>query len=335
MRADVAIHPAQPAPAAAAKPPPRHAWWPALRKWAGIAFVVLVLALIAKLASGMDWARAWQALQQLPALTLVAAAALAAASHGVYSTYDLIGRHETGHGLPAHRVAGVAFVSYAFNLNLGALVGGVAFRYRLYCRLGLTTGVITRVLALSMLTNWLGYLVLGGALLLLAPPALPEGWSLSEQALPLVGGLLLAVAALYLGCCLFAGGREWTVRGHALSLPSARVALLQLALSMLNWLLIAAVVWTLLQQQVDYPSVLGALLLAAVAGVLTHVPAGLGVLEAVFLTVLWGRLPQHELLAALLAYRALYYLAPLALAAVMLFWMERSAAAPLRPIAGR
>ena len=30
----------------------------------------------------------------------------------------------------------VTFVSYVFNLNLGSLVGGVAFRYRLYSRLG-------------------------------------------------------------------------------------------------------------------------------------------------------------------------------------------------------
>lgn len=330
MRADAVIRPAPPAAVEAAA---HNARWPTLRKWGGIAFIVLVLLLVAKLASGMDWARAWHALQLLPASTLLTAAALAAASHGVYSTYDLIGRHQTGHGLPARRVASVAFVSYAFNLNLGALVGGVAFRYRLYSRLGLATDVITRVLALSMLTNWLGYLVLGGAVLLLAPPVLPDGWSLSEQALPLVGALLLAVAAVYLGLCLFVRKREWTIRGHGLTLPPGRVALLQLVLSMVNWMLIAAVVWTLLQQQVDYPSVLGALLLAAVAGVLTHVPAGLGVLEAVFLTVLSGRVTQHELLAALLAYRALYYLAPLALAAAVFFWIERTGrdAEPLTP----
>ena len=56
------------------------------------------------------------------------------------------------------------------------------------------------------------------------------------------------------------------------------------------------------------------LLVAAVAGVIAHVPAGLGVLEAVFIALLSHRVPQAELLAALLAYRALYYLVPLALA---------------------
>jgi hypothetical protein len=333
MPVDAALRAAQP-PAA----PPRFAWWPAVRKWGGVAFILLVLVLVGKLASGMDWARAWQSLQALPGWTLLAGAGLAAASHAIYSTYDLIGRHETGHALPRRRVVSVAFVSYAFNLNLGALVGGVAFRYRLYSKLGLATDVITRVLALSMLTNWLGYAVLGAGVLLLAPPILPDGWSLSQQAFPLAGALLLTIAAGYLALCLFSPKRELTFRGHGLTLPKARVALLQLGLSMVNWSLIAGTVWMLLQQQVDYPSVLGALLLAAVAGVLTHVPAGLGVLEAVFLTVLAGRVAQHDLLAALLAYRALYYLAPLALAAAMLFWIEktgRSHRLAVRPSGGR
>ena len=38
-------------------------------------------------------------------------------------------------------VMAVNFVSYAFNLCIGSLVGGVGFRYRLYSRLGLAPGV--------------------------------------------------------------------------------------------------------------------------------------------------------------------------------------------------
>jgi uncharacterized membrane protein YbhN (UPF0104 family) len=48
-------------------------------------------------------------------------------------------------GPPLHRpppvargtVMQVSFTSYAFNLNLGSLVGGIGFRYRLYSRAGL------------------------------------------------------------------------------------------------------------------------------------------------------------------------------------------------------
>lgn len=77
-------------------------------------------------------------------------------------------------------------------------------------------------------------------------------------------------------------------------------------------------------------------LVAAIAGVVTHVPAGLGVLEAVFVTLLPSRVPKEELLAVLLAYRAIYYLAPLVVAAVIYVLFEarvkrRAGAVSARP----
>lgn len=75
------------------------------------------------------------------------------------------------------------------------------------------------------------------------------------------------------------------------------------------------IVWVLLGRSVPYTTVLAVLMLAAIAGVATHVPAGLGVIEAVFIACLGGELSSTHLLAALLSYRAVYYLAALALAA--------------------
>jgi uncharacterized membrane protein YbhN (UPF0104 family) len=67
---------------------------------------------------------------------------------------------------------------------------------------------------------------------------------------------------------------------------------------------------------VPYPTVVGVLLVAAGAGALAHIPAGLGVLEAVFVTLLSGYAGKSELLAAVVVYRLVYYLVPLALAAL-------------------
>ena len=289
-------------------------WYPAARRALMILFFLAVLGLVANHARHVDWSAVGSALRAYSAGTLLAAAGFAVASHALYSGYDLIGRHETGHRLPARKVVGVAFTSYAFNLNLGALVGGVALRYRLYAQLGLNADLTTRILALSVLTNWLGYFCVAGGVFLLAPPAMPPGWELGTEGLRWVGAGLLLAAAAYLGVCFLSPRREWRLSGHALRLPSGRIALLQLVVSAANWMTIGAVVWVLLQHKIDYPSTLGVLLVAAVAGVIAHVPAGLGVLEAVFIALLAHRVPQGELLAALLAYRALYYLAPLALA---------------------
>ena len=67
---------------------------------------------------------------------------------------------------------------------------------------------------------------------------------------------------------------------------------------------------------------LATLLSAAIVGAATHVPGGLGVLEAVFIAALGGAGAAAQLIAALLAYRALYYLVPLVVAAAMHFALE-------------
>ncbi|MEO5882297.1 MAG: lysylphosphatidylglycerol synthase domain-containing protein [Caldimonas sp.] len=300
-------------------------WYPGVKRASTILFFVAVIGLVANHARHVDWGAVWNVLRDYSAGTLLLAVGFAAASHALYCGYDLVGRHETGHGLPARKVVGVGFTCYAFNLNLGSLVGGVALRYRLYARLGLHAETTTRILALSLLTNWLGYCCVAGCVFILAPAPMPPGWELGSEGLRWVGVGLLLAAAAYVAVCSLSKRREWQFRGHAVRLPSGRIAALQLVLSAANWMMIGAVVWVLLQHKIDYPSALGVLLIAAVAGVIAHVPAGLGVLEAVFIALLSHRVPQGELLAALLAYRAIYYLAPLALALGLFFRLDADA----------
>jgi len=89
---------------------------------------------------------------------------------------------------------------------------------------------------------------------------------------------------------------------------------LQIAVAAANWSVIATIVWVLLHRQVELGTMLTVVLMAAIAGAMTHVPGGLGVIEVVVLTMLDERLPQHELVAALVVYRAIYYVLPLLVA---------------------
>jgi uncharacterized membrane protein YbhN (UPF0104 family) len=293
--------------AAAARP-----WWVA--GLAGVFFCVLAYF-------GWRYARtiAWQdvreALAATPAPTLVAAGVMAAMSHAIYSSFDLLGRAYTGHRLRAVQVLGITFISYAFNLTLGALVGGVALRLRLYTRQGLSALTITRGCIFSIVTNWFGFLVLAGTVFALAPP--PVGAGVSGPALRAVGLGLLVMAGGYVTLCLRTRRRRLRLFRNAFELPGPRLVALQLALSCAHWASMGGVLYLLLQARLDYLLVLGVLLVAAIAGVLTHIPAGLGVLEAVFLTLLSDAVPAHVLLAALLAYRAIYYLVPFLLAATL------------------
>jgi uncharacterized membrane protein YbhN (UPF0104 family) len=314
----------------AARPSPKRGitsqrWWPWAKRLAKLLFFVMVAYLLIIQAREVEWEEVFTTMRRRPIEGLLGAAAFGAASFALYSCFDLLGRHYTGHGLRTPQVITVNFISYAFNLNLGSLVGGVAFRYRLYSRLGLETAVITKVVFISMLTNWLGYLFLAGIVFWWWPISLPPGWKVDTVALQWIGFVLFAVAMAYMLLCAIARRRTWTVRGHELILPSPRLALLQLFMSSVNWLLMAGAMFMLLEQKIAFPTVLGVLLIAAIAGVITHVPAGLGVLEAVFVALLSHKLPKNELLAALLMYRAIYYLAPLIVATLVYLLVEARA----------
>lgn len=92
----------------------------------------------------------------------------------------------------------------------------------------------------------------------------------------------------------------------------------------------ALLIFWLLPGEAFYPSILGILLISCVAGVVAHIPAGLGVLETVFLALLHGQLAQGTLVAALLGYRTLYYLVPLLLAVLVYLILEKRAKAMRR-----
>jgi glycosyltransferase 2 family protein len=299
--------------------------WPRIKQALGIAFAVAVLALIGWHAREIDWGEVLTALHALPLSTIALGAVVAVAAHAAYISYDLLARRYTGHRLSVGRTAAVAGVCFAFNLNLGALVGGVALRYRLYGRFGLKTSVITRILGFSVLTNWIGYSALAGAAFASGLVDLPADAPISSAALRALGAVLLLLAAAYLAACRWSPRRRWHIRGHTIELPRARMALLQITASVTHWSLLATVLYVLLQGKVGFVTVLGALLLSSVAGVITHIPAGLGVLEAVFLSLLGGAHPINQLLAALLAYRAVFYLGPLIIAGFAYLALELAA----------
>lgn len=290
-----------------------------------VTFCVLVSWLLLRLSKNLDWADVTHTLTSFSNTTLLLGVATALASYFVYSGFDVLGRHYTGHHLPVGQVIPVAFVCYAFNLNLGAWVGGIALRYRLYSRLGLDIATITKVLTFSIITNWLGYVLLAGILFSLRLVQLPNSWTLSATGLQWLGFGLTAVGVGYLLACRFSRRREWCIRAHEITLPAWRIALVQAGLGALNWLLMATVLYLLLPDNATYPLVSSVLLIGCIAGAISHIPAGLGVLEMVFIALLHHQFLPGTLMAALIGYRALYFLLPLAIALVIYLLLEKSA----------
>ena len=303
----------------------RTTWQTWAKRVLTVAFLILIPVLLYQLARNLDWSEVRQSLLAYKPGTLVVGLAIAVCSYLTFASYDLLARAYTGHHLPAWQVLPVAFVCYTFNLNFTTWVGGVALRYRLYGRLGLDTPTITRILTLGLLTNWMGYMLLAGSVFALGLIELPGNWAVGTTGLRLIGVLLLAITAAYLLACGLAKKRTWRWRDHEVTLPTLRLALCQVALGACNWALMALLIYWLLPGDAFYPAILGILLISCVAGVVAHIPAGLGVLEAVFLALLHGQMAQGTLVAALLSYRTLYYLIPLVVAIVTYLVLEKRA----------
>jgi uncharacterized membrane protein YbhN (UPF0104 family) len=307
---------------------PQSGWrrrWPLIKKILTYAFFILVVGLLIGLARNVDWNEVYATLRDYDAKTLWMAGAAAFASYTVYCFFDVLGKRYAQHDLPVRQILPVTFVCYAFNLNLSAWVGGIALRFRLYSRLGLRASQITRVFTMSVLTNWLGYVWLAGLIFAMGWITPPDSWEIGHTALRVLGAGLLVAAVVYLLACGFSKRRKWTIREHEIHLPSLRLAAVQMLLGAANWSLMALVVYFMLLQKVAYPEVLGILMISSIAGVIAHIPAGLGVIEAVFVAVLADALSNGAIVAGLIGYRVVYFLVPLCFATIVYVILEARA----------
>lgn len=275
-------------------------------------------------------------LEGLPHLQLAAALLATALSYLVTTGYDWLALRYIRRPLPWLKIGFAALLSYAFSNSVGlSVLTSSSLRYRLYSSWGLTAVEIAKIVVFTTLTLWLGILSVGGAVLALNP--------LDLGAIPylaldgrLLGLLMLTLPAIYVLLGLLRR-RPLELGPWQLPMVRPRLALPQLAVGALDWVMASVVLYALLPalETVGFGHVLGVFLVAQIVGLLSHVPGGLGVFESLVLLLLQDRLPVADLLGALLAYRLVYYLLPLVLAAITLgayelrhqkeriFWLPR------------
>jgi len=252
-------------------------------------------------------------LSRIPAGAIAASCVLTALAYISFTGYDALAVRYIGGRLPYRHVALASFIAYGFSNNFA--LGGIAsttLRYRLYSAWGLTALDVGRIFLFCLATAWLGYVALAGAVFAHAPPELPAIADLPVST-RFVGISLLAVLAAF-GAWSAVRPRTIALRGFELPLPGPRLLLAQIAVSSLDWALSAGALFALLPSspKLSYLSFLGVFLLAQVLATASHVPGGLGVLEgAVVYLIAPDPLPADAVLGSLLAFRGIYYVAPM------------------------
>lgn len=257
---------------------------------------------------------------------LGAALALTALSYSILTGYDWLALRYIDRSLSYSRIALAAFISYVSSYNFGAILGGTTMRYRLYSTFGLSAVEVVKIIAICTLTFVLGFCTLAGAVFTFDPLPLPE---IVETKLPIttvfpIGVTLLGCVGAYL-CFSMLRLKPVAVRGWEFSLPSPGFTLLQMLIASADLMAAAGVLYALLPAEiaVSYPMFLGMFLTAQVAGIMSHVPGGLGVMEAILLHTLAPQDPA-AVMGALVVFRLTYYLLPLVLAIALLAGHEAS-----------
>lgn len=243
-------------------------------------------------------------------------AAFTAGSFFCLTWSDTLAVRYTKSDLPYRKIALASFTSLSIGHTLGlAALSSGAVRYRLYTGWGLSPGDVGRIILFCGMTVVVGLATGGGLASLIQPALVGEVFKIAPAAAMGVGALLLLLVLIYLGLAALVH-RPIRIHRFQLPVPRLRLALGQVAVGTSDVLLVSAVLYQMLAASTDiaFFPVAATYVTANVAAIVTHVPGGLGVIEAVILSLV----PGANVIGALVAFRALYYLTPFVIGCVVL-----------------
>jgi phosphatidylglycerol lysyltransferase len=244
-------------------------------------------------------------------------------NYAALGLYEILGFRYIGHPLAKRKIAFTAFVSYAFSNAVGLYsVSSSAVRFRMYSQWGLSTIDISRLIAFNGIAAfWLGLCAISAFVFLLTPLPLPQALALPFGSSRILGVFFLIILASALAIAAFRKS-PLKIGSWSFEIPKIGLLLVLIAIACIDWVLCSAVLFVLLPAgSTDFPLFFAVFLLAQIAGLISHVPGGLGVFETVVLLFL-PTIPRTDAFGSLLAFRAIYYLAPFAFSAAALGILE-------------
>jgi uncharacterized membrane protein YbhN (UPF0104 family) len=272
----------------------------------------------------VDFGKIVTAIEAQSIKSIAIAAAFVAAGYITLTFYDVfalrvIGRHKVPYSVAA--LASFTSSTIGHSLGAAAVTGGLV-RLRIYSGWGLTVVDIAKVALITGMTFWLGNALLLGGAVAYAPEAASAVDHLPSWTNRAIGIASLSIIACYLAWLAprqrIIGRSDWSI-----VLPDVPSTLLQICIGGMDLALVTLAMYALLPAAptAGFAGVLVVFLTATFLGTVSHAPGGLGVIEATMLIGL-PVFPREDLLAALVTFRALYFVLPLLLAALSLALRE-------------
>lgn len=288
-----------------------------------IVFMVIIGYFLYKTLSQIHWTEIQEAIQRMSPKTFFITGCLTVLNYFLFACYDILSFNIIRNAsLRLRKIISTTMIVFTFNLNLGALIGSIGLRYRIYSGWGIPKVKITLLTLFSVITSWSGYAFLLALIFLFFPSSVSTLAPVPYWLLTIFGILIIAALGAYLALC--SQRITWNLREHEFQFPPLQKGIVQILLSTTQWTVMAIIIYLFINDSgtdLPFERVLASVLVSGIAGVLTHIPAGLGVLETVFLRM-QADIPAPQILAALLCYRFIYYLVPLAFAVPGYLYVE-------------
>lgn len=303
-----------------------HDWigWKRLGIAASLVIIALAVSTLIRTLKGVDVGVILAALQDTSPMQIALAALCVVCAFFTLTFYDLFALRTIGKKHVPYRIAALSsFTSYTVGHNIGATVfTGGAIRFRIYSEWGLSAIDVAKICFISGLTFWLGNLFVLGVGLIWHPEAATPMNLLPSWINRLIGvGGIVGIGAYLLWLSL--DRRELGRNGWKVTLPSARLTLLQIAIGVVDLGFCALAMYILIptQPEIDFLSLSVVFILATLLGFASHAPGSLGVFDAAMLVAL-PQFGKEHLLASLLVFRVLYFVIPFMISITILTMRE-------------
>lgn len=253
---------------------------------------------------------------QIPTGHLLAAVGFAFLSYFCLTLFDTLAIRYVGRKLAYPKIAIASFTSLSIGHNVGgAALSSGAIRYRFYTRWGLSAEEVAKVILFCGITVGLGLVTLAGLCSLVVSAGTARMTGFSRTGVLILGAACIAVTIGYVTLAHFLRGSLRIVRWR-FKLPSSALAACQVIVGTANFLCVSACLHQLLRAFANptFLDTAAAYVGANAVAIFSHVPGGVGVLEATIVFLLGG----SGTIAALIAFRAIYFFLPLPLGLVSL-----------------
>lgn len=290
----------------------------------GAALFILAVVVLQHQLLSLRYVDIVQSLRHIPHPLIVLSGALVALDYALLTGYDALALRYLSIRLPYRKTSLASFLCYAIGHNLGLpVLSGGTVRFRVYSSYGLDVQAITKIIAFTTLTYWMGFLTTAGFVFpLIALPAHRHGHPLLHS-LHLLGWIFLGIGVLYVIRPLLIDKAFSIGRIHFPKL-SFSFTCGQVAICSMELVVSSSILFVLIQNvaAVSFPVFFGIFLLSQISGLASQIPGGLGVFESMVLFLLPRNAIRSQVFAGLVLYRILFYILPLLLAILLLGYHE-------------